>query len=129
MIKLIKSSFYQEEETKKKLADFILDADVLSMGEQCQKFEKNFAKKQQRKFAVFVNNGSSANLILMQALLNLGRLKKGNKIGVSALTWATNIMPIIQLGLIPVALDCEIDTLNVSSDILRKILVILKHYF
>lgn len=120
MIKLVKSTFYNEKETKKKLADFILCADMLSMGKETKKFEESFAKKQQRKFAVFVNSGSSANLILLQSLLNGGRLKKGDRIGISAVTWATNVMPIIQLGLTPVAIDCELDTLNVSPKTLQK---------
>lgn len=120
MIKLIKSTFYNEKETKRKLSAFINKALILSMGEECRKFEENFSIKQGRRFSVFVNSGSSANLILIQALLNLGRLKKGDKIGVSALTWATNVMPLIQLGLIPVALDCELETLNVSPKILKK---------
>ena len=34
-------------------------------------FEESFAKKQGRKFAVFTTSGSSANLVLIQALLNL----------------------------------------------------------
>ncbi|MEK7087622.1 MAG: DegT/DnrJ/EryC1/StrS family aminotransferase [Patescibacteria group bacterium] len=120
MIKLIKSSFYNEEKTKKDLAEFILRADIFSMGEQCKEFEKRFSEKQRRKFAVFVNSGSSANLILIQSLLNLGILKKGDKVGFSALTWATNVMPIIQLGLIPIPIDCEKETLNVSVNTLEK---------
>ena len=48
------------------------------------------------------------------ALLNIGKLKKGDKVGFSALTWSTNVMPIIQLGLTPVPVDVEVDTLNVS---------------
>lgn len=120
MIKLIKSTFYKEKETKEKLCDFISRAEILSMGEECKKFEKKFAQKQGRKFAVFVNSGSSANLILIQALLNLGYFKKGDKIGVSALTWGTNVMPIIQLGLVPVAVDCEIESLNISSKTLSE---------
>ncbi len=120
MIKLIKSSFYKEKTTKRKLAKFLLDANILSMSEQCKKFENIFAEKQNRKFAVFVSSGSSANLVLIQSLLNLGKLKKGDKIGFSSLTWATNVMPIIQLGLIPVALDCSLETLNVSPDELEK---------
>lgn len=114
MIKLVKSTFFRESETKKKLCEFIANTEILSFGAECQKFEKNFANKQNRKFAVFVNSGSSANLILFQALLNLGKLKRGDRVGVSALTWATNVMPIIELGLTPVAIDCEINTLNVS---------------
>lgn len=120
MIKLIKSSFHKEKETKKKLTNYILKAKVLSMGSQCFEFEKSFATKQKRKHAVYVNSGSSANLILIQSLLNLGRLKKGDRVGFSALTWATNIMPLIQLGLIPVAIDCEIETLNISPRKLKE---------
>jgi len=122
MIKLIKSAFVNEEETRKELADFVLKTPLFSMSSECKKFEEAFEKKQGRKHAVFVNSGSSANLILVQAFLNLGRLKKGDIVGVSAVTWATNIMPLIQLGLVPLLIDCEIDTLNVSSKTLRAAL-------
>lgn len=115
MIKLIKSTFYNEEKTKKKLSRFIQSAKQLSFGKECLKFENRFGKFQKRKQCVFVNSGSSANLALIQALLNLGRLKKGDKVGFSALTWSTNAMPIIQLGLQAVPIDVELDTLNVSS--------------
>jgi len=119
-IKLIKSTFYREEETKKRLADFIMNSHFLKMGKECRKFEEKFSKKQERKYAVFVSSGSSANLILIQSLLNLGYLKKGNTIALSSLTWATNVMPIIQLGLKPFLLDCEINNLNVSRKILEE---------
>lgn len=89
------------------------------MGEQCASFEKKFAEKQGRKYSVYVNNGSVANLLLIQSLLNMGSLKKGDRVGFSALTWSTNVMPIIQLGLIPVAIDCNTATLNVSPDTLE----------
>jgi CDP-4-dehydro-6-deoxyglucose reductase, E1 len=117
MIKLQKSTFLKEKQVKKNLCEFILNSKFLSMGEQCALFEKKFCKKQGRNFAVYVNSGSSANLALFQSLLNLGRLKKGDDVAVSALTWSTNIMPIIQLGLNPILLDCEISNLNISSKI------------
>lgn len=119
-IKLIKSTFFNEKDTKKKLCNFIINSKKLSMGQECEKFEKGFSLKQNRKYSVFVSNGSCANLLLIQSLMNLGRFKKGDKVFVSALTWATNIMPLIQLGLIPVPLDVEKETLNVSSKILKK---------
>jgi len=114
MIKLIKSSFYHEAETKQALVDFILNEEILSMNKECKKFEESFAAKQGRKHAVYVGNGSVANSLLIQSLMNTGVFKKGDKIGFSSLTWPTNVMPLIQLGLIPVAIDCELDTLNVS---------------
>lgn len=120
MIKLVKSSFYNEAEAKEALAQFVLSTDSFSMGKECEKFERAFAEKQGRRYAVLVNSGSSANLVLIQALMNLDILKKGDQVGFSALTWATNVMPLIQLGLTPVPLDCELETLNVSPQIVRE---------
>lgn len=122
MIPLIKSTFYKEVLTKKELCQFILHSDKLSIGSQCLQFEQNFAKYQGKKHCVFLNSGSSANLALIQALMNLGKIKKGDAIGFSAITWSTNVMPIIQLGLTPIPVDVELDTLNVSSRTLEAIL-------
>lgn len=116
MIKLIKSTFYKEKKTKKALCKFVLNAKQLSIGPQCYSFEKNFAKWQGKKYCVFFNSGSSANLAIIQTLLNLDLLKKNDLTGFSAITWATNPMPLIQLGLRTVPIDVELSTLNVSSD-------------
>ena len=118
MIPLMKHALLRESETREALAQFIRSADRLTMSEQCRSFEEAFAAKQGRNHAVLVNSGSSANLLLMQALKNTGRLKTGDRVGFSALTWSTNVMPIIQLGLEPVPIDCEVNTLNVSSSTL-----------
>ena len=115
MIPLIKSTFFEEEKTKEALVDFILQASQLSFGSQCEKFEQTFAAWQGRAQCVFMNSGSSANLAIVQTLLNLGKLKKGDMVGFSALTWSTNVMPLIELGLVPVPIDVELDTLNISS--------------
>lgn len=115
MIKLIKSTFYNESETKRLLSAFIKKSQILSFGPECQRFESKFAQWQVRQHCILLNSGSSANLAIVQALLNLGRLKKGDKVGFSAITWSTNVMPLIQLGLKPIPIDVELDTLNVSA--------------
>lgn len=125
MIKLIKSTFYNESQTKKSLCKFIINANQLSIGPECYKFEKSFAKWQGRKYCVFFNSGSSANLAVIQVLLNLNILKKNDMTGFSAITWATNPMPLIQLGLQAIPIDVELDTLNVSSS---KLLAFLEKY-
>ncbi|HUC88272.1 MAG TPA: aminotransferase class V-fold PLP-dependent enzyme [Candidatus Binatia bacterium] len=122
MINLIKSTFHKEKQTKKELQAFIKNADLLSFGPECQKFESKFAQWQGRKYCIFLNSGSSANLAIIQALLNLGKLKRGDSVGFSALTWSTNVMPLIQLGLKVVPIDVELDTLNISSKQLKKTL-------
>ena len=115
MIPLMKNAFVREQETKEALAAFIRNAGKLSMGEQCQRFEEAFAAAQQRRHAVLVNSGGSANLLLLQSLKNLGRLKDGDKVAFTALTWSTNVMPIIQMGFEPIPIDCEVATLNTSA--------------
>ena len=115
MIPLQKNIFLDEYQTKKELAEFILRSNRLSMDEQCFHFEIEFAAFQGRKECILFNSGGSANLALLQACKNLGRLKDGDEIGFSALTWSTNTMPIIQMGFVPVPLDCNVKTLNVMS--------------
>ena len=122
MIPLMKYAFLNEFETKKALAEFIVKTEKLSMDIQCAEFEKQFAKKQGRKEGVLFNSGGSSNLAMLQALKNLGKLKDNDNIGFSSLTWSTNTMPIIQLGMNPIALDCDPDTMNVmSSNILERL--------
>lgn len=119
-IKLIKSSFFQEKETKEKLCKFIIDAEQFSIWKYCNQFEKDYATWQERKYCTFFNSGSSANLALIQAMLNMWKLKKWDKIWFSSLTWATNLMPLIQLWLEAIPVDIELNTLNVSLETFKK---------
>jgi CDP-6-deoxy-D-xylo-4-hexulose-3-dehydrase len=119
----MKNAFLDEYETKRQLADFILKSGRLSMDQKCFEFEREFAKYQGRKDSVLFNSGGSANLALLQACKNLGLLKSGDKIGFSSLTWSTNTMPIIQLGMEPVPIDCKIETLNIMAQNLERMLM------
>jgi CDP-4-dehydro-6-deoxyglucose reductase, E1 len=116
----MKSTFLEEIETKKALSSFILSVERFSMGEQCQKFEKEFSEFQGMNQAVLFNSGGSSNLAILQTLKNLGKLEADDKIAFSALTWSTNVMPIMQLGMEPVPVDCEPTTLNSMSYQLKK---------
>jgi len=120
MIPLMKNAFSNEVDTCQKLSQFIASVPKLSMGDKCEQFEREFAKYQERKYCILVNSGGSANLLLIQTLKNMGKIKKHAKVGFSSLTWSTNVMPIIQQGLIPIPIDCSIKTLNVMSDELEK---------
>lgn len=122
-VPLIKNTFINERATKNALANFIKKSDFLSMGKYCGKFEEEFALLQERKHAVLFNSGGSANLALIQVLMNLGKLKRGDCVGFSSLTWSTNVMPLIQLGLTAIPIDCVLNTLNIEAVEAIKILV------
>ncbi len=91
----------------------------LTAGRFNQEFEKKFAKYLGVKYALTTNSGSSANLLALSALTShkLGdrALRKGDEIITVAAGFPTTINPIIQNGLIPVFIDCEIGTYNIDS--------------
>lgn len=116
MIPLMKNTFHRELETRRLLAEFILETPRLSMDSECFRFEAAFAARQGSTDAVLFNSGGSANLALLQALKNLRRLSDEDLVGFSALTWSTNVMPILQLNMQPVPVDADPRTLNCMSE-------------
>ena len=116
----MRDTFLREAETKKALSEFILRTERLSMGPECANFEKQFSVYQRSGDAILFNSGGSANLALIQSLKNLNILSDNAKVGYSALTWSTNVMPIIQMNMIPVPVDINIKTLNIMSDTLLE---------
>tara|TARA_R110002020_G_C16317913_1_gene774490 strand:+ start:5077 stop:6204 length:1128 start_codon:yes stop_codon:yes gene_type:complete len=77
-------------EERKDLSEFILSTDKLSQGETVKLFEERWSQWLGCKYSVFVNSGSSANLMLVRALSNLK-----NWVAQSC-TWSTTISPVIQ---------------------------------
>ena len=97
----------------------------LTMGSKVRQFEESFAKYCGAPYAVMVNSGSSANLLAMSVLTNplrARRLHLGDKVAVPAVCWSTSLWPIIQMGLIPVLIDVDPLTLNLSIASLRAAL-------
>ena len=87
----------------------------VTMGKQVRSFEEQCATYFGTKFANMNNSGSSANLLAVAALSNpawKNHLKAGDEVIVPALSWATTVWPLIQCGLIPVFVDCDLDTYN-----------------
>lgn len=92
----------------------------LTTGRFNDEFEKKFAKYLGVKYALSTNSGSSANLLALSALTShkLGdrQVKKGDEVITVAAGFPTTVNPIIQQGLVPVFVDCEIGTYNIDAD-------------
>lgn len=94
----------------------------VTMGKQVRKFEDQCAAEFETKHGVMCNSGSSANLLAIAAVCNPVtpcHLKAGDEVIVPALSWATTIWPIIQHGLVPVFVDCDLSTFNMSIECLK----------
>lgn len=85
-----------------------------TMGEEVLKFETEFAKKMGVSNAVMVNSGSSANLVGLAALVYSKQIPPGSEVIVPAVSWSTTYFPITQLGLVPVFVDIDDMTFNMS---------------
>lgn len=92
----------------------------ISLGPKVKTFEKRFSKKIGCKYGIATNSGSSANLIVLEALKKKYKLKKGDEVILPAATFATVVTPIIQVGLKPVFVDVDLQTLNISPDEIQK---------
>lgn len=84
----------------------------LTQGFQVDAFEKEWSEWVGVKHSVFVNSGSSANLLTMAALKE--RYGSGDVI-VPPLTWVSDIASVLQNGLNPVFVDINLRTLGMDS--------------
>lgn len=98
----------------------VIDSRLFTMGKNVVQYEKDFAKRFGVKYAVMSNSGSSANLLTMAALLYSGRLKRGDEILVTAVSWSTTYFPICQMGFKLRLVDINRDTLNVDVNALEE---------
>ncbi len=97
----------------------------VTMGEKVEEFEKIFANYIGVKYAVMVNSGSSANLLALSVLTNPAlncKLKPGDEVITPAVTWPTTVYPIVNVGAIPVFVDVDLDSYNISCERLNDAL-------
>jgi len=100
------------------LVNQVLRSGNLTMGAEVKKFERLMCEYLKVRHFVMVNSGSSANLLMLEALLrptkSKPKLHHGDGILVPAIAWPTTIWPVIQLGLIPLFVDVDPKTLSID---------------
>jgi CDP-6-deoxy-D-xylo-4-hexulose-3-dehydrase len=95
------------------------DDPVLTQSSQVRAFEREWSQWLGVEHSVFVNSGSSANLLTMAAL----RATAGpGEVIVPTLTWVSDIAAVLQNGLEPVFVDIDPRTLGMDNDeVIRKL--------
>lgn len=115
-IKLIEPTFNHEEIIE--ALDSMISTKV-TMGHKVRLFEKSFSRYCKSKYATMVNSGSSANLLAVSIFTNpeySKKIKKGSEVLTPAVTWATTIFPLINVGLKPKLIDVDIETFCIDSE-------------
>jgi CDP-6-deoxy-D-xylo-4-hexulose-3-dehydrase len=94
------------------------DDPILTNGAKVREFEENWSNWLGVEYSVFVNSGSSANLLSMAVLKN--QFPNGGEIIVPPLTWVSDISSVIQNGFKPVFVDIDLDSLAIGADAISK---------
>lgn len=93
----------------------------LTKGPLTLEFEKKWAEWIGTKYAVFVNSGSSANLLMAYAALLEGKLRN-KKVIVPSTGWVTTLSPFIQFGFEPIMCGTNPDTFGFDHNQLEALL-------
>ena len=91
---------------------------IFTQSNQVNKFEKEWSKWLGCKYSVFVNSGSSANLLSMLCLKIL--FKKKFEVIVPTLTWISDIASVIQNNIKPVFADINLKNLCIDENEIYK---------
>ncbi len=103
----------------KVLKNFLTKRPILTQSRYVKQFEEKWSKWLGVKYSVFVNSGSSANLLTMTILKMI--YGKGEII-VPALTWVSDITSVIQNNFKPVFVDINLKNLSmIENQIIKKI--------
>ena len=102
------------------LVDWLRTHPWLTMGPLTREFERGWAAWLGVEHALFVNSGSSANLLMYYALLCSGRLRN-RKVVVPAVSWATTVAPALQLGFEPIMCEADRTTFGLDMEHLARL--------
>lgn len=89
------------------------DDPILTQSENVRAFEREWSEWLGVRHSVFVNSGSSANLLSMAALRHL---RGPGEVIVPTLTWVSDIASVLQCGFTPVFVDINPRTLGMDID-------------
>jgi dTDP-4-amino-4,6-dideoxygalactose transaminase len=87
-------------------------------GQECRKFEKEFAKFSESRYAVALANGTVA---LDAALISLG-ISDEDEVIVTSRTYIASVTSIVNVGATPIFVDVDRSTQNITPDTIRTVI-------
>lgn len=96
------------------LADWLRTYPRVTQGEQVEAFERAWSHWLGVDHSIMVTSGTAANFALLAVVAR--RMKRSPRVGVSAVTWSTNVTPSLLLGHELVFFDVDLQSLGVATD-------------
>ncbi|WP_373073753.1 DegT/DnrJ/EryC1/StrS family aminotransferase [Sulfurimonas sp.] len=94
----------------------VIDSGWYIQGNECKKFELNFAQYCGSKYAIGVANGLDALILILRAYKEMGLMSDGDEVIVPSNTYIASILAITQNNLKPVLVEPDIDTYLIDVD-------------
>ena len=104
----------------KKYVNSALNSNRLTYGPFTQKFEKQFSKLHDRKYAIFLNSGTSALQVGLHAMKEKYGWNDGDEVLVPAVTFVSSANVVITNNLKPVFVDVEKDFYGIDPSSIEK---------
>lgn len=111
-----------ENSDKEQLIDFINSTDRFTQFSKVKLFEKDWSQWQGTKHSVFVNSGSSADLVMLDGVKEYYNIPDNSEVIVPATTWTTCISSVIQTKMIPVFVDINLQDLSFDYESIEKVI-------
>ena len=100
-----------------KVIKFLEKNPILTNNKKVLEFEKKWSKWLGVKYSVFVNSGSSANIL---SIAYLKTIHSKGEIIVPSLTWVSDVTSILYNGFTPVFVDINLENLGANFDNIKK---------
>lgn len=98
----------------------VIDSGWYIQGNECHKFEEEFAKYCETKYCIGVGNGLDALSLIIRAYKEMGIMKGGDEIIVPANTYIASILAISENSLLPVLVEPDITTYNIDPALIEE---------
>ena len=92
------------------------------LGQNLIKFENGFAKYCGTTYCIGTANGLDALTLILKGYIQLGKLKKGDKVIVPANTFIATVLSVLHAELVPVLVEPNPRTYNLAADVVVKYL-------
>ena len=102
---------------RQRMSDFILSGERLTNGPKVKEFECIWSEWLNTKYSVMVNSGASANYI---SIAMVKELRGIGEVIVPPLGWVSDLASIAQLGMIPVIVDINMESLAITAENIEK---------
>ena len=111
-------SVHDEREIEAVVAVLRGGPQALRIGRNVRAFEEGVAALFGKRRGVMCNSGSSALYLAVELL----GLQPGDEVITAAVTFSTDVAPLVRAGLVPVFVDVEPDTYNVDVDAIEAMI-------